>query len=159
MIEMDEQQKGACKKALRLLEKMDRTEKGLYEKLLQSGFSEDASSFAIAYVKSYGYINDKRYAVNYILHRIHEKSRQKIFQELQQKRIDREIMQEAWEEVSEREEPDERKLLRKTIEKKYESGTQLDEKAMRRLFGYLARRGFHSGDIFSVLEEMNIHQN
>ena len=30
------------------------------------------------------------------------------------------------------------------------------EKEMRRLYGYLARRGFRSGDIFSVLEEMDI---
>ena len=32
----------------------------------------------------------------------------------------------------------------------------LTEKEMRRLYGYLARRGFRSGDIFSVLEEMDI---
>ena len=41
---------------------------------------------AVSYVKSYGYINDSRYALNYITYRIHEKSRQKIFQELYTKR-------------------------------------------------------------------------
>ena len=45
------------------------------------------------------------------------------------------------------------------VEKKYEPGTQFEEKEMRRLFGYLSRRGFRSGDIFSVLEEMNISQH
>ena len=158
MTDMEQQQKEARKKALKLLEHMDRTEKGLYDRLLRAGFSEVLAADALAYVKDYGYIDDTRYATNYIMYRIHDKSRQKIFQELQQKGIDRQTIQNAWEEASELEEPDERELLRRMVEKKYEPGTQLDEKEMRRLFGYLARRGFRSGDIFSVLEEMGISQ-
>ena len=93
---------------------------------------------------------------NYIMYRIHDKSRQKIFQELQQKGIDRQTIQSAWDEAAELEMPDERKLLRQMVEKKYAPGSSLDEREMRRLYGYLARRGFRSGDIFSVLEEMDI---
>ncbi|MBU5480835.1 regulatory protein RecX [Blautia sp. MSJ-19] len=158
MTDMEQQQKEARKKALKLLEHMDRTEKGLYDRLLRAGFSEELSADAVAYVKDYGYVDDKRYAMNYLMYRIHEKSRQKLFQELQQKGISRQIIQTAWEEMAELEEPDERKLLRQMIEKKCQSGSRLDEKEMRRLFGYLARRGFRSGDIFSVLEEMDISQ-
>ena len=36
-----EQQRKARKKALRLLEHMDRTEKGLTDRLLRAGFSEE----------------------------------------------------------------------------------------------------------------------
>lgn len=158
MNDMGQQCNEARKKALRLLEHMDRTEKGLYDRLLRAGFSETMSADAVAYVKDYGYVNDQRYAMNYIMYRIHDKSRQKIFQELQQKGVDRQTIQQAWEEVSELEEPDERELLRQTIEKKYAPGTQLDEKEMRRLYGFLARRGFRSGDIFSVMEELDISQ-
>ena len=158
MTDMEQQQKEARKKALKLLEHMDRTEKGLYDRLLRAGFSEVLAADALAYVKDYGYIDDTRYATNYIMYRIHDKSRQKIFQELQQTGLDRQTIQNAWEEASELEEPDERELLCRMVEKKYEPGTQLDEKEMRRLFGYLARRGFRSGDIFSVLEEMGISQ-
>ena len=50
------------------------------------------------------------------------------------------------------------RVFREMIEKKYEPGAELDEREMRRLYGYLARRGFRSGDIFSVLEEMDITQ-
>ena len=83
-----EQQREARKKALRLLEHMDRTEKGLTDRLLRAGFSEELAEDAVSYVKDYGYINDRRYALNYIMYRIHDKSRQKIFQELSGKGID-----------------------------------------------------------------------
>lgn len=150
------EQREARRKALRLLEHMDRTEKGLRDRLIQGGFSEEAAEDAVAYVKDYGYINDYRYALNYILYRIHSKSRQKIFQELQQKGISRDVASEAWEEASDLEEPDETSLLRAAIEKKCSPGDTLDDKAVRRLYGYLQRRGFRMGDISAVLEEMGI---
>ena len=58
------EQREARRKALRLLEHMDRTEKGLQERLIQGGFSEAAAEDAVAYVKDYGYVNDYRYALN-----------------------------------------------------------------------------------------------
>ena len=64
---------------------MDRTEKGLTDKLRQAEFSPEAVEDAIAYVKSYGYINDARYARTYISFRMESKSRQKILSELQMK--------------------------------------------------------------------------
>lgn len=159
MLDMDRQRTEARKKALRLLEQMDRTEKGLYDRLLRAGFSDELAADAVAYVKDYGYVDDTRYARNYILYRIHDKSRQKINQELQQKGVSRQVIQNAWEEAETQETPDERAVLRQTIKKKYEPGSRLDERAMRRLFGYLARRGFRAGDIFSVLDELDIVQS
>ena len=49
-----EQQREARKKALRLLEHMDRTEKGLTDRLLRAGFSEELAEDAVSYVKDYG---------------------------------------------------------------------------------------------------------
>ena len=49
-----EERNRARKKAMRLLEHMDRTEKGLTDKLRQAEFSPEAVEDAIAYVKSYG---------------------------------------------------------------------------------------------------------
>ena len=158
MTDYYQEQQQARRKALRLLEHMDRTEQGLTDRLRQAGFSEEAAEDAVSYVREFGYINDERYAFNYIMYRIHDKSRQKIFQELQQKGVDRQTIQSAWEEAEELETPDERALLCQMIEKKYEPGAELDEREMRRLYGYLARRGFRSGDIVSVLEEMDITQ-
>ena len=61
-----EEQKNARRKAMLLLEHMDRTEKGLSDRLRQAGFSAEAVEDAMNYVRSYGYLNDDRYAENYI---------------------------------------------------------------------------------------------
>ena len=153
-----EEYKKARRKAMLLLEHMDRTEKGLSDRLRQAGFSREAAEDAMEYVKSYGYIDDLRYAQNYISYRIHTKSRQMILMELQQKGIDKATAQEAWEEVACYEEPDEYSLLQETILKKYGEGSVLDEKEMRRLYGFLQRRGFRQNDIYHVLEELHIEQ-
>lgn len=154
---LEEQQK-VRRKAMRLLEHMNRTEKGLADKLRESGFSAEAVEDGLDYVRSFGYLNDLRYAETYLANRIESKSRQMLLQELTRKGIDRETFEEAWEEVIQIQEPDERGILKGIIEKKYEPGTELSEKELRRLYGYLARRGFRSGDIFSALEELEIRQ-
>lgn len=87
------------------------------------------------------------------------RSRQKILSELQLKGVDRQTALDAWNEMEELMEPDEREVLRRTIEKKYASDTELDEGQMRRLYGYLARRAFRYEDISHTLEEMNIRVN
>lgn len=156
MTASEEEQRDATRKAMKLLEHMDRTEKGLREKLRQSGFSLPAIDAALEYVKSYGYIDDRRYAGTYIAYRMDSKSRQKIIQELIGKGIDKETVLAAWEEEAALNRPDERELLLRTVEKKYDPGTELDEKEMRRLYGYLVRRGFQFSDISSVLEELEI---
>ena len=51
MTDMEQQQKEVRKKAPKLLEHMDRTEKGLYDRLLRAGFSEALAADAVAYVK------------------------------------------------------------------------------------------------------------
>lgn len=151
-----EEYRDARHKAMRLLEHMDRTKRGLRDKLRQAGFSPLAVDYALAYVESYGYIDDERYARTYIAYRMNTKSRQKIIQELIGKGIDKETASAAWEEEAALNMPDEREILYRTVEKRYAPDTELDEKEMRRLQGYLIRRGFSYPDIKSVLESMNI---
>lgn len=156
MAVISEEQKSARRKAMLLLEHMDRTEKGLSDRLRQAGFSAEAVEDAMNYVRSYGYLNDLRYAENYISFRINSKSRQKILQELAGKGIDRETALSAWESAAEVETPDELAVLHSTVLKKCQEETVLDEKAMRRLQSFLLRRGFSYGDISHVLDEMHI---
>lgn len=156
MAAISEEQKNARRKAMLLLEHMDRTEKGLSDRLRQAGFSAEAIEDAMSYVRSYGYLNDLRYAENYISFRMSSKSRLKILQELSGKGIDKETALAAWEAAAEVEEPDELAILRTSVLKKCQPDTVLDEKAMRRLQGFLLRRGFSYGDISHVLDEMHI---
>ncbi len=148
----------AKKKALNLLERMDRTELNLRQKLTQNGFPPEAVDAAVDYVKSYGYVDDRRYARNYLAYRLQTKSRQKLFQELRQKGVAQEIIEEAWVEASADEDVNEREMIRRQLLRKYEPGARLDGGQMRRLYGFLSRKGFRYEDIRSVLEEENIEQ-
>jgi regulatory protein len=151
-----EEYQKARAKAMRLLENMPRTERQLFDKLKAAQFSEEAIADAMAYVKSFGYVNDLRYAEQYLLSRMKSKSRQQLFIALAGKGIDRHTAQIAWDEVTELEEPDERAMIREGILKKAEPGSEIDEKELRRLYGYFGRRGFRTSDVTSVLNELDI---
>lgn len=56
---MEDEKLKATKKAMGLLQHMDRTEWELRSKLEQAGFSEEAVEAAIQYVAGYHYIDDK----------------------------------------------------------------------------------------------------
>lgn len=149
---MTEDQKKCRKSAMQILEFKTRTEQELRQKLKAKEFSEDQIEDAVEYVKSFGYINDRRYAETYILNRQQEKSRTKILQELMQKGIDHSVAEEAWEEACDSERS-ERSILREQMEKKL-SGTEVpDEKQLRRIFAFFMRRGFKYDDIAAVVRE------
>lgn len=141
------------KRAMHLLEQMDRTEYGLREKLRQGKYPEEAIEDAIAYVKSYHYLDDERYARNYILSYQDTRSRQRIQQDLLRKGIDKRLIEQVLEEAYEGEEL---QMIRQLLQKKhYDTGTDIKEK--RRIYAFLLRRGFKSGDILQVMrcEDMN----
>ena len=54
-------------KSITILKYMDRTEKELYIKLKDAYYTDDIINRTIEYLKEYNYINDERYAMNYIL--------------------------------------------------------------------------------------------
>ena len=157
-VKESDMQRKARAKALRLLEHMDRTEKALSEKLLCAGFSEEDTAEAIRYVKSFGYLSDMHYAEVYIRGRLHTKSRQQIFQELQKKGVERDVIRKAWDAAAELEEPDEHEVIRRELLKKYGEGSELDDRELRRLQGYFARRGFRYEDVSAVMRELEIHR-
>ena len=83
-------QKVICKRAklraMHLLEDMDRSESALREKLRQGLYPPEAVEAAISYVKSFGYLDDARYAENFVQSRKASKSRREILYQLCQKR-------------------------------------------------------------------------
>ncbi len=142
-------------RALRLLEYMDRTEKGLRKKLEQT-YPPDVVDETIRYVRSYGYIDDKRYANHYLRLHLEEKGHRRLFQELYQKGVPSALVQEAWEEFCMEEEPDEKSSIERLIEKKIGDQTRLTRKEYQRLTDHLARRGYPWEDISSVYQDRGI---
>lgn len=142
----------AKKRALHLLERMDRTEQQLREKLLASDYPEDVVEEAIAYVKSFHYIDDQRYAENFTRYSKEKLSKRQIKQKLLMKGVDREIIDNVIEEEYDAEESEH---IRKLLEKKHFDRNSNDEGEFRRVYNYLLRRGFRSNDI---LKEMKCAQ-
>jgi len=139
----------AKKRALHLLERMDRTEHQLREKLMASDYPEDVVEEAIAYVKSFHYIDDKRYAENFTRYKKENLSRQQIKQKLMLKGVDRDTIALA---IEEEYDADEKEHIRRLLEKKHFDGSSKDDGEFRRVYNYLLRRGFRSNDILREMK-------
>ena len=142
--------KRAKLRAMHLLEDMDRSEAALREKLVQGLYPEEAIETAISYVRSFGYLDDARYAMNFVQSRKSSKSRREILYQLCQKGISKETAKEAVEAGFDQE--DETDAIRRILEKKrVEPGTATPQQ-MQKLYGYLARKGFRYEDIRQVIQ-------
>ncbi len=141
--------KRAKKRALHLLEKMDRTEAGLREKLLAGAYPRECVEEAIEYVKKYHYIDDSRYASNFTRWSKERLSRQQISQKLMAKGVARDVIAEA---VETEYDADESAHIRKLLEKKHYDAAAADEGETRRVYQYLMRRGFRSSDILREMK-------
>lgn len=150
-MQQEPQLKKAKLKALKLLERMDRTEAQLREKLKAAEFDPEIIEQAIVYVKSFGYIDDERYVRNYIEYRQNRKSRRQLEQELQfRKGVTPELIQKVYDEL----EPyDERLLIKSQLEKKKYSAKAADWNGRQKIVASLMRKGFQMGDILAVMDE------
>lgn len=141
--------KRAKRKAMSLLQSMDRTESELRDRLLRQDFPEETVDQAVRYVKSFGYVDDRRYAESFILSRKGRKSRREIYAELSGKKIDGEIVDEMMERCYE--ESDSGKALRHLLRKKHYDPSRASVEEKQKLYAYLARKGFSYGEIKKAL--------
>lgn len=143
--------KRAKLRCMHLLEKRDYTEKELRQKLEngKTEYTEEQIDGAIAYVKSFHYVDDGRYACKYIEAMQSRKSRRQIEQELYQKGVDRELIQEAFEETGEV--PEEEQIAR-WMEKRNFRPEEADLKEKQRMYAFLARKGFRAENIQRVMK-------
>ena len=140
--------KRAKKRAMHLLEKMDRTEKQLRDKLTENGYPNDLVDEAVEYVRSYHYIDDRRYAENYIRYRQESKSRILLKNELLRKGISSQIIDEAMEAEYHM---DPRTLIDQWLKKKGYSSSEQDSEKERKIGQFLLRKGFSWEDIRSCM--------
>lgn len=145
--------KRAKLRAMHLLEDMDRTESALREKLRQGLYPEEAVEGAIAYVKSFGYLNDARYAENFVRSRKSSKSRREIRALLSQKGIADEWIEKAFEICYES--GDEQEAVLRILKKKKVDPRTADESQMQKIYGFLARKGFRFDTVRQVIQNYN----
>ena len=140
--------------ALYLIEFRDRTEKELREKLVGKGYDEEQIEDTLEFLKSYGYIDDKRYASHFIHDAINLKKwgKIRIRTELLRKGIDREItdfaIEDAFSEIE-----DDRVLLQ--MQSRFKDADFSNMKERNRIFAFFMRRGFTPDEIKGAMNKMS----
>lgn len=140
--------KRAKLRCMNLLKSMDRTEFQLRERLARGDYPECVIEKALEYVKHYGYVNDASYAERYIESRQDQKSRREITCDLMRKGIAKDIIASAFEE---REPIDEEAQIRRWLEKKRVDPETASPKEKQKMYMFLMRKGFSSGEVTRAL--------
>lgn len=143
--------KRAKLRSMNLLKTKDYTEEQLRKKLQDGGYPQDIIEEAVEYVKGYHYIDDERYCRCYIEEQAGSKSRQKIIQDLRNRGISKELIEEGIKRAEELELFSEEKLISRYIEKRHYDKEHADYKEKCKMYAYLAGKGFKSEQISKYL--------
>ena len=152
--------KRAKLRALNLLKARAYTEYGLKKKLTEGGYPDSVTDIALAYVKSYGYVNDRQYALDYISERSAAYSKMELYQKLSQKGISKEILDGAFAEVygsykdaRETSSFNETEVIVKTLKKRGFTGNESYEERQK-LLAYFYRRGFEMDSVYKAMDSL-----
>ena len=141
--------------AMHILEKMDKTEYQLRQKLAALFYPDNMIEEAIAYVKQYHYVDDLRYAVNYMEYRRESKSIRQMEQELHQKGISSDVIREALEQI---EAPDEKQQIAYWLQKKQYDASAADSKETQKVYHFLLRKGYRASAIQRVMRTQDLYE-
>ena len=142
----------AKKRAMNLLQKREYTTAALREKLRDGEYPEACVEEAVAYVESYGYVDDLRYARDFIVYNLDRKSRTRIEQDLMRKGIQKDTVRAVFEELEEEgTRQDEASMIRTLLDKKKYDAKNADAQEKQRMYAFLYRKGFHADAISRAL--------
>ena len=151
---MTDSQNDAKKYALKLLAYRGRSESELRERLARKGFSGETISRALEYLKRAGYLDDRLLAENLKRRALEEKRLG--FQGAKDFMLKRGLPAHVVESTLDYDEDRELRNAEKLVDKKLASMRNYGGKSeKRRLWYFLARRGFSSGIIRKTLKDLN----
>lgn len=144
--------KRAKLRCMNLLKNRDYTEYQLVSKLKQGFYPERIIDAAVAYVISYGYVDDIRYARSYIEYAGRSKSGRQVENDLVRKGISAENIRKAYSQCSGEDSiVAEEDLICKLLEKKHFDRQNATYEECRKMAGFLYRKGFLPDKIYKVL--------
>ena len=144
--------KRAKARAMNLLKDRDYTVSQLKDKLAQGFYPDEVIDSAIAYVESFHYLDDARYAGNYIAFHAENKSKRRIEQDLMRRGIDALTIEGAWMEWEETSGgQDEERQIRRLLEKRHFDEDTADFKEKQKTIAFLMRKGFEMSKIRKVI--------
>lgn len=139
----------AKSRALWYLDRADRTEKGMYEKLVTAGFDRKASAAVVGRFVEVGLIDDRRFAENFA-----EKCREANISKREgiRKMLLNGVPYDIANEVFSETETDEEEQVRAVIEKKYARKLE-QENGVQRVYAALVRKGFSFSAVKNALKK------
>lgn len=143
--------------ALNLLSARAYTTRNLRRKLVQKEFEADEVDATIERLTASGLLDDRKYAAEFARYRlvVRGSSARRVEQDLARRGIDRETAKAALQGVMEDEPVDALSAIDRLARKKLLSLDGLDpEVKRRRLFGFLARRGYELEDIKRITSHL-----
>ncbi len=153
--------KRAKLRCLNLLKQKAYTEYQLRKKLSEGGYPDSVSDEAISYVKSFGYIDDKKYAKDYIDSQCSSKSRKEMYLKLSQRGISREALDAvfndtygSYKDARDYEMQGETEVINKLLIKRGFTGKESYEEKQKFL-AYFYRRGFDMDSVFKAMDSIN----
>ncbi len=139
-------------RAMNLLKARPYTTKQLSDKLLAGGYPEEIANIAISYVASFGYLNDRQYAIDYIEYHKENQTRKKIANALMQKGIEKSIIEECWNEcVTEDDKDLEQEQIILWMKKKNFNAVNATFEEKQKFSAFLYRKGFQIDTIRRLL--------
>lgn len=154
--------KRARLRCMNLLKSSDRTVMQLRDKLKRDGHTEEIIEDALAYVASYHYTDDRRYAENYIRSCRGRKSTRMISFDLQKKGVGDEDIRAAFDAVAGEDQgtdPDQSgdmEAIRRLLKKRGYDPEQATFEEKQKQIRYLMGRGFSMTDIRRCLSDHNL---
>ena len=151
---LENQKKLAKQQALRILSSSSKTRKELINRLRQKKFTQDAVDYAMNFVDKYEFINEEDMAEKLVsgVYKHKKYSKKKIQNELRQKGIDYEVINEL---VSDIDDEEEYENAMHFAQKKYKSISAKDNETIKkRLISALSYRGFNYDIIRKVIDKI-----
>lgn len=148
--------KRARQRALYLLQSREYTSRKLYDKLREGGYEEELSREVVKSMEEYGYVDDARYADEYIRCQCQHKSKNRIIQDLKQKGIAVDIIEHAyadWEDIGL---ANQQQLIVDLLKKKRYCKENCNEEERQKIMAWLYRKGFQIDDIKCAMNSENL---
>lgn len=143
--------KRAKLRAMNLLKTKAYTEKKLREKLVDGQYPQNCIEEAVLYVKSFGYIDDKQFAEDYLFYHGGDKNKRQLLFKLHQKGVPDDIAADAYENFCQSGmAPSEEELIcQHLVKKRYDPAG--DEKEKNKMVRSLLQKGFSYGKVMESI--------
>ena len=137
----------AAEAAGMLLGRRSYSERELFDKLTDKGYTPFEAAEAVAKMKEYNLVDDEQYARDLVeVCLAKQRSRRAISETLRQHGIDKELIAELTEEL-----PDQREIVKEIVRRRFGDVSELSREDERRIATFLKGRGFDWRDIAPVI--------